>query len=96
MLLSFFIWHYPSILWMGVALVTKRVVNACPRSAILVVHFIVEGVAVFMAKLGTRRSASVYRGEWACLTRGEAFKDKARLQLHSKNFGLKQVLFVRY
>ena len=79
------------------ALVTKRVVNACPRSVILVVHFIVVVfVAVFMAKLGTRRSASVYRGEWAYRTRSEAFKDKARLQLHSKNFDLKQVLFVRY
>ena len=82
---------------MGVALVTKRIVNACPRSAILVVHFIVVVfVAVFMAKLGTRRSASVYRDEWAYRTRSEAFKDKARLQLHSKNFSLKQVLFVRY
>ena len=78
---------------MGVALVTKRVVNACPRSAVLVVHFIVGAVAVF---IGTRRSISVYRGEWAYLTRSEAFKDKARFQLHSKNFGLKQVLFVRY
>ena len=78
------------------ALVTKRVVNACPRSAILVVHFIVGAVAVLKAKLGTRRSISVYRGEWAYRTRSEAFKDKARLQLHSKNFGLKQVLFVRY
>ena len=78
------------------ALVTKRVVNACPRSAILVIHFIVGGVAAFMAKLETRRSASVYRGEWAYRTRSEAFKVKARLQLHSKNFGLKQVLFVRY
>ena len=77
------------------ALVTKRIMNACPRSAILVVHFI-GGVVVFMAKLGTRRSASVYRGEWAYRTRSEAFKDKARLQLHSKNFSLKQVLFVRY
>ena len=96
MLLSFFIWHYPSILWMGVTLVTKHVVNACPMSAILVIHFIVGGVAVLMAKLGTRRSASVYRGEWAYRMRSEAFKDKARLQLHSKNFDLKQVLFVRY
>ena len=78
------------------ALVTKRVVNACPRSAILVVHFIVGGVAVLMAKLGTRSSASVYRGEWAYRTRSEALKDKARLQLHSKNLSLKQVLFVRY
>ena len=77
------------------ALVTKYVVNACPRSAILVVHFIVGGVVVFRAKLGTR-SALVYRGEWAYRTRSEAFKDKARLQLHSKNFDLKQVLFVRY
>ena len=81
---------------MGVALVTKCVVNACPRSAILVVHFIVGAVAILKAKLGTRRSISVYRGEWAYRTRSEAFKDKARLQLHSKNFGLKQVLFVRY
>ena len=64
---------------MGVALVTKHVVNACPRSAILVVHFIVGGAAVLMARLGTRRSASVYRGEWAYLTRSEAFKNKARL-----------------
>ena len=71
------------------ALVTKRVMNACHRSAILVVHFIVEGVAVLMAKLGRRRSASVYRSEWAYRTRSEAFKDKARFQLHSKNFGLK-------
>ena len=81
---------------MGVALVTKCVVNALPRSAILVVHFIVGDVAVLKTKLGTRRSISVYRGEWAYRTRGKAFKDKARLQLHSKNFGLKQVLFVRY
>ena len=78
------------------ALVTKHVVNTCSRSAVLVVHFIVGGVAVFMAKLGTRRSASVYRGEWAYRRHSESFKDKARLQLHSKNFGLKQVLFIRY
>ena len=51
---------------------------------------------VFMAKLGTRRSASVYRGEWAYHKRSEAFKDKARLQLHSKKFGLKQVLLIRH
>ena len=74
------------------ALVTKCAVNACPRSAILVIHFIVGGVAVFTAKLGTRRSASVYRGEWAYRKCSEAFKDKARLQLHSKSFGL----FVTY
>ena len=64
------------------ALVTKRVMNAWTRCAILVVHFIVGGVAVFMAKLERRRSASVYRGEWAYRTHSEAFKDKARLQLH--------------
>ena len=73
------------------ALVTKRVVNASHRSAILVVHFILGGTAVLMAKLGTRRSASVYRGEWAYHTCNEAFKDKARLQLHSKSFDLKQL-----
>ena len=76
---------------MGVALVTKRVMNACHRSAILVVHFIVGGTAVLMANLGARWSASVYKGEWAYRTRSEAFKDKARLQLHSKSFGLKQL-----
>ena len=81
---------------MGVALVTKRFVNACPMSAILVIHFIVGAIAVLIAKLGTRQSISVYRGEWAYRTRSKAFKDKARLQLHSKNFDLKQVLFVRY
>ena len=81
---------------MSVALLTKRVVNASPRSAILVVHFIVGGVAVLMTKLGRRQSASVYRGEWVYRTRSEAIKDKARLQLHSKNFSLKQVLFIRY
>ena len=75
---------------MGVALVTKRVVNACPRNAILVVHFIAGGAAVLVVKLGTRRSASVYRGEWAYCTHSEVFKDKARLQLHSKSFSLKQ------
>ena len=68
------------------ALVTKRVMNAWPRSAILVIHFIVGGVAVLMAKLGTTWSTSVNRGEWAYCMRSEAFKDKARVQLHSKNF----------
>ena len=76
---------------MGVALVTKRVVNACHRSAKLVVNFIVGGAAVLMAKLGARRSASVYKGEWAYRTCSEVFKDEARLQLHSKSFGLKQL-----
>ena len=76
---------------MGVALVTKHVVNACHRNTILVVHFIVGGAAVLMAKLGTSWSASVYRGEWAYRTHSKAFKDKARLQLHSKSFGLKQL-----
>ena len=33
----------------------------------------IGGVAVFMTKLGTGRSASVYRGEWAYRTRSEAF-----------------------
>ena len=76
---------------MGVALVTKRVVNACHRSAILVVHFIVGGTTVLVTKLGTRWSASVYRGEWVYHMHSEAFKDKARLQLHSRSFGLKQL-----
>ena len=65
------------------ALVTKRVVNASHKSAILVVHFIVGGAAVLVAKLGTRRSALLYKGEWAYCTLSEAFKDKARLQLYS-------------
>ena len=65
--------------------------NACHRSAILVVHFIVGGTAVLVAKLGTRQSTSVYRAEWAYCSHSEAFEDKARLQLHSKSFGLKQL-----
>ena len=40
---------------MGVALVTKRIMNAYHRSAVLVVHFIVGGAAGLMVKLGTRR-----------------------------------------
>ena len=72
------------------ALVAKRIVNTFPRIAILVVHFI-GGTAVLVAKLGTRWSVSMYRGEWACHTCSEEFKDKARLQLHSKSFGLKQL-----
>ena len=80
----------------GSSLSNKTCVNACPSSAILVVHFIVGDVAVLMAKLGTRWIASVYRGEWAYRMQSKAFKDKVRLQLHNKNFGLKQVLFVRY
>ena len=70
---------------MGVALVTKRVMNACHRSAILVIHFIVQDAAALMVKLGTRQSVSVYKGEWAYPMHSEAFKDKARLQ----NFDLK-------
>ena len=76
------------------ALVTKCVMNACHRSAILVVHFVVGGAAVLMVKLGTRWSASMYRGEWASRTCSKAFKDKARLQLHSKSFGLNNFLIV--
>ena len=73
------------------AFLTKHVVNACPRSAILVVHFIVEGAALLKAKLGTRGSASVYRGEWVYRMLSEALKNKARLQLHSKSFSIKQL-----
>ena len=62
------------------------------RSTILVVQFIVRDAAALMAKLGIRWSASVYKGEWAYRTRSKAFKDKARLQLHSKNFGLKLLI----
>ena len=68
-------------------------------TAILVVHFVVGDNAELVAKLATRQSILVYRGEWAYRTSSETFKDKARLQLHSKNFGLKVlliVLFVRY
>ena len=61
-----------------------------PKECHISRSFILGGVAVLVAKLGTRRSISVYRGEWAYHTRSKAFKDKARLQLHSKNFGLKQ------
>ena len=56
-------------------------------SAILVIHFIV----VDAAKLETGQSTSVYRGECVYHTCIKVFKDKARLQLHSKNFSLKQL-----
>ena len=49
--------------------------------AILVVRY---SRKLLVWKLGTRRSASVYGGEWAYCTRSKAFKDKARLQLQSK------------
>ena len=64
---------------MGVTSVAKHVMNTCHRNAILGIHFIVGGAAVLMAKLGTRQSASVYRGEWEYRTRSEAFKDNVRL-----------------
>ena len=82
------------------ALVTKRVMNACQgEKAVYIsysIHTVVGDAAVLVAKVRTRWSASVYRGEWAYRTRCKAFKDKARLQLHSKNFSFKIVLFVRY
>ena len=65
------------------ALVTKLVVNICPRSAILVIYFIVGGIAVLMVKLGTRWSVSVYKDECAYRICSEAFKDKARFKLYS-------------
>ena len=73
------------------ALVTKHVVNACHRNAILVVHFIVRDAAALKAKLGARWSTSVYKGEWAYRMHSKAFKDKVRLQFHSKSFSLKQL-----
>ena len=72
------------------ALVTKCIVNTCHR--ILVIHFIVGGTAVLVAKLGTRWSNSVYRGEWAYRTHSKAFKDKARLELYSKSLSFLIVL----
>ena len=57
----------------------------------MVIHFVVGDAAALMAKLGTRQNASVYKGEWVYRTRSEAFKDKARLQLHCKSFSLKQL-----
>ena len=68
--------------------------NACHRSTIFVVHFIVVGAAVLVAKLGTRRSALLYKGEWAYCMRSKAFKDKARLRLHSKAFSLKNFIIL--
>ena len=73
------------------ALVTKHVVNACCKSTILVVQFIVLDAAALMAKLGARRNTSVYKGEWEYRTCSKVFKDKARLQLHGKSFSLKQL-----
>ena len=42
-------------------------------SAILVIHFIVGDAAVLVAKLGTRQSALVYKGEWAYHMHSKAF-----------------------
>ena len=69
------------------ALVTKYIMDACPRRQRQCYISIVRDVAALVWKLGTRQSTSVYRGEWAYRVRSEAFKDKARLQLHSKSFG---------
>ena len=48
LLFSFFIWHLLSILLMGVALVTKRVMSYCQRraqgNAVLTVHSTVKAV----------------------------------------------------
>ena len=57
----------------GCGLSNKARHERLPRSAILVIHFVEGGIAVLLAKLGTRRSASVYRGEWAYCTRSKAF-----------------------
>ena len=57
-------------------IVRKHVMNTCPKSAILVVHFTVGGIAVLMAKLGTRWSVSVYRGECAYRMCSKAFKTR--------------------
>ena len=61
------------------------------KGSAILAHFIIEDTAALMAKLGTRQSTSVYRGEWGYRMCSEAFKDKVRLQLHSKNFDLKQL-----
>ena len=47
----------------GCGLSNKARRERLPRSTILVVHFIIGGVAVLMAKLGTTWSVLVYRGE---------------------------------
>ena len=60
-------------------------------STILVIHFNEGDAAVLMVKLGTRQNTSVYRGECMYHTCRDTFKDKARLQIHSKNFGLEQL-----
>ena len=104
MLLGFFIWHQPSILWMGVALITKRVVNTCPRiqrqcyishSFHSQRHYNSHVVAM-QEQDGALQCIidNMYQGEWACCMHSKAFKDKARLQIHSKSFGLKEILIV--
>ena len=55
------------------ALITKHIMKACTRSTALVIHFIVGGAAVLVAKPGARWSASVYRGEWAYCMHSETF-----------------------
>ena len=72
-----------------------------PKERYISRSFCSSYAAASVAKLGTRQSASVYRGEWTYHMRSEAFKE---LELQSKIFSLnnfvkctsKIVLFVRY
>ena len=72
----------------GCSLSKKRVVNTCHRIAILVVHFIVGGAAILMVNLGALQCTEV---SGHTIPVAKHLKTKARLQLHSKSFGLKQL-----
>ena len=87
MLLSFLLQYQPSILWMGVATVTKCVVNACSsiQRRCYISHSFHSKRCYNSHVVATRLSASVSRGEWV-----NAQQSKPRLQLYSINFALKQ------
>ena len=58
---SLFIWHLPLIIWMGITLLTKCIMNACHRrqaNATIVVHLIVRDVSTPAHQL-TRQNVSV-------------------------------------
>ena len=74
---------------MDMALVTKHVVNACHKSAILVVHFIVGGAAVLVVKKGQDRTLQCTEMSGRTVHVAKHLKTRLTLQLHSKGFSLK-------
>ena len=77
---------------MGMALVTKYVMTTFPRrqTQCNISHSFYS--RRLMWKLGEDGVLQCIGGEWVYCTRSEAFKHKARLQPHSKNFNFVMLL----